>query len=80
MVKFASPKTQPTCPASFEAGRQTARRLMKLVIAREQLTGSLLRPTLARLLVEGKAAGYSKHDLVDRVVLLIRAYLVEDSY
>jgi len=78
MVRVKPAGDVPSCAISFEAGKLTARRIMSLIIAREQQTQSLLRPRLAQLLVQGRSAGIGNRELMANLLTLIRAYLLSD--
>jgi hypothetical protein len=60
---------------SFNAGRQAALELLRRVADKEQATGLLLRPTLARRYAEAISSGTSSEDLMNLMVELIGAYL-----
>lgn len=74
MVRRFNHKPQVSS-VSFNAGKQAALDLMRRVADKEQATGILLKPTLARRYAEAISSGISSEDLMTLMVELIGAYL-----
>lgn len=79
MVRMAKLNKAPSCSASFEAGRLAARRLMRLIVEKEQATQQMFRPSLAQLLLLGRSTGLDNKELTINLLQLIRTYLLIDN-
>lgn len=62
-------------PLVGESGKEMARRLMRLVLAKEQETGNAFRPTLSRVIYEGRVLGMRDEEMMRRMVYMIVEYL-----
>lgn len=75
MTRFENTNRDSILPLVVESGKGMARRLMRLVVAKEQDTGVAFRPTLTREIYEGRALGMSNEGMMRRMVQVIEEYL-----